>query len=99
MQKHILKRLAIFSFWLVLTLIIIYVKNGSKDISEAFFSLIFAVFFLVLLSSVFLLYESVELRKQGNLQLYKANRIIGLTLLSILTIISLVVVCGAIEIF
>ena len=99
MQKHILKRLAIFSFWLVVTLIIIYVKNGSKDIDDSLFSSIFAVFFLVLLSSVFLLYESVELKKQGNMQLYKANRIIGFSLLSILTIVAFIVVCGAIALF
>jgi hypothetical protein len=99
MQKHILKRLSIFSFWLVVTLIIIYVKNGSKDISELLFSSIFAVFFLVLISIFFLLYESVELRKQGNLQLYKANRIIGFSLLSILTIVVFIFVSGAIILF
>ena len=99
MQKHILKRLAIFCFWLLVTAITIYLKNGSKDISDSLFSLVFAVFFLVLLSSIFLLYESVELKKQGNLKLYKANRIIGFSLLSILTIVAFIFAGGAITLF
>lgn len=83
MQKHILKRLGIFGFWLSVTLLIIYVKENPKDIGELLLSSIFAVFFLMVISSIFLLYESGELKREGNLQLYKTNRIMGFALISI----------------
>lgn len=99
MQKHILKRIGVFSFWLVITLIIVYVKNDSKDISELLFSSIFAVFLLVLISSIFLIYESRELKKQGNFQLCKTNRIVGFSLLSVLAVLAFIFVRGAVLTF
>jgi Mn2+/Fe2+ NRAMP family transporter len=99
MQKHILKRIGIFSFWLVLTLVIVYLKEKPKDITELIFSSFFAVFLLILLSSIFLLYESVELKKHGNLKLYKTNRIIGFISLSVLVILAIIFIRGAILTF
>ena len=99
MQKHILKRIGIFCIWLVITLVVIYLKDKPKDIAEFIFRSLFGVFFLILLSSIFLLYESGELKKQGSLKLYKANRIIGFISLSFLLVIVILFVRGVILTF
>lgn len=99
MQKHILKRIGMFSFWLVITLGVIYLKDKPKDITEFLFRSLFGVFFLILLSSIFLFYESAELKKQGSLKLYKANRIIGFIGLLILLVIVILFVRGVILTF
>lgn len=99
MQKHILKRIGIFSFWFIITLVIVYLKEKPKDITELLFSSIFPVFFLMLLSSIFLLYESVELKKRGSLKLYKTNRIIGFAILSVLVVLAIVFIRGAVLAF
>ena len=100
-QKHILKRLGLFAFWLAVTLFINYFKDADKpkDISELFFNSFFSVFFLLLISSIFLIYESGDLKKEGYLELCKINRAIGYTLLSVLIVLALVMIRGAILLF
>jgi hypothetical protein len=83
MWNHIFKRVAIFTFWFIVILVIMYVRTEFNKLGELYFELIFPTFLLIIFSAIFLLFESSELKKSGRLDLYKLNRIIGVTILSL----------------
>jgi predicted DNA repair protein MutK len=64
MQNHIVKRLGIFLFWLLAMIAVVAFKSNFV-VERILISSIIPLIILLILSGIFLLYESTELKRQG----------------------------------
>lgn len=96
MLQHVFRRIGLFCFWFLVILGVLYFKSNFFDLYELLFEAIFPTFLLVSMSAIFLLYESSDFKNKGKPNLDKANKILGIAILIIITIAVLVFIRGAI---
>ena len=96
MLEHVLKRIGLFCFWFLVILGVLYYKSNFFDISELLFEAIFPTFLLLLMSAIFLLYESSDFKNKDKSNLGKANKILSIAILVVIMITIFIFIRGAI---
>ena len=96
MLQHVLKRIGLFCFWFLLILGVLYLKSNFLNLSELLFEAILPTFLLLLMSAIFLLYESSDFKNKGKSNLGMANKILGIAILIVITITAFIFIRGAI---
>ena len=99
MLKHIVKRCGIFTFWLLIISVIIYIKYDYNKAGDIIISLFFPILLLLVFSAIFLIFESTELKSLGKADLSKINKVVGFSILGTLSILLVVFLYSSTQVF